>query len=52
MAENPKDQSAEIEPLSDGALEDVAGGSSGSCCSCTGCSGTSQDPPQGEIIIA
>ena len=45
MAENPKDQSAEIEPLSDEALEDVAGGSSGTCCSCTGCS----NPPAEEV---
>ena len=44
MAENPKDQGAEIEPLSDDALEDVAGGSSNGCCSCVGCS-----PPQEEV---
>jgi hypothetical protein len=49
MSDQEKDQMAEIdnieiEPLSDNALESVAGGtsdgSSGSCCSCCGCSGT------------
>ena len=44
MAENPQDAGTEIEPLSDDALEEVAGGSSNSCCSCNGCS-----PPQEEI---
>jgi len=48
MSEHEKDQMAEIdnieiEPLSEDALESVAGGasdgSSGSCCSCCGCSG-------------
>jgi hypothetical protein len=47
MSEHEKDQMAEIdnieiEPLSDDALESVAGGtsdgSSGSCCSCCNCS--------------
>jgi len=33
------DPKAEIEPLSDEALEEVAGGvSSDTCCSCTSCS--------------
>ncbi len=39
----PAPGTPEIEPLSDEALEDVAGGlareaSSNSCCSCSGCS--------------
>ncbi len=38
----PEPNKSEIEPLSDEALEDVAGGdSSDSCCSCTGCSAAS-----------
>ena len=40
----------EIEPLSDEALESVAGGtsdgSSGSCCSCCGCSSSTTQPSQ------
>jgi hypothetical protein len=40
----------EIEPLSDEALESVAGGlsdgSSGSCCSCCGCSATTPAPTE------
>jgi hypothetical protein len=49
MSDQEKDQMAEvdsieIEPLSEDALESVAGGasdgSSGSCCSCCGCSGS------------
>lgn len=35
----------DIEPLSDEALEEVAGGSSGSCCSCSGCSNSPVDQP-------
>jgi len=36
----PDPKKPEIEPLSDEALEEVAGGlSSDSCCSCTSCSG-------------
>jgi hypothetical protein len=46
VPQKPEDEKpvnkTEIEPLSDQALEDVAGGvsaiSSDSCCSCTGCS--------------
>ena len=42
----------EIEPLSDEALEDVAGGTdaagSSQCCSCSNCS-TSEDVPRNEI---
>ena len=39
--ETEKDKKAEIEPLSDEALEDVSGGdSSDGCCSCTACSGS------------
>ncbi|HEX2095302.1 MAG TPA: hypothetical protein VHG28_23095 [Longimicrobiaceae bacterium] len=32
----------EIEPLSDEALDEVAGGSSNTCCSCSGCSAADQ----------
>jgi len=58
MSEHEKNQMAEIdnieiEPLSDDALESVAGGtsdgSSGSCCSCCACSGAS--PEASEISI-
>jgi hypothetical protein len=35
---DPRYDPAEIEPLDDDALEDVAGGSTGQCCSCSGCS--------------
>jgi hypothetical protein len=58
MSEHEKDQMAEIdnieiEPLSDGALESVAGGtsdgSSGSCCSCCGCSGAAAGREVSEI---
>jgi hypothetical protein len=48
MAENPKDERIDIEPLSDDALEDVAGGqavgSSGQCCSCDSCSNPPPPP--------
>jgi hypothetical protein len=37
MADTPRND-ADIEPLSDEALEEVAGGSSGGCCSCDSCS--------------
>jgi hypothetical protein len=41
----------EIEPLSDAALESVAGGKSSdgsSCCSCNNCSNT--EPPKEELF--
>ena len=48
MAEHQNDQT-DIEPLSDEALEEVAGGlasdSSGSCCSCSGCSNSGPIKP-------
>lgn len=38
-ASTPAPNNAEVEPLSDEALEDVAGGtSSDTCCSCSDCS--------------
>jgi hypothetical protein len=52
MSEREMDKMAgidnlEIEPLSDEALESVAGGasdgSSGSCCSCCACSGSGEE---------
>jgi hypothetical protein len=51
MSDPRKD--TEIEPLSDEALEDVAGGSSGNCCSCSGCSSPPSDPPidEGPIYV-
>ena len=47
----------EIEPLSDEALEEVAGGSSSeSCCSCSGCSNSTREPtpmePAPDILLA
>ncbi len=49
MAENQYDQ-ADIEPLDDETLEEVAGGSSGSCCSCSNCS--VQPPSDSAILVA
>jgi hypothetical protein len=52
MSENQNDDLAkvddlEIEPLSDEALESVAGGTSGTCCTCSGdnCSSTKPATP-------
>ena len=53
MSENRDDlakmDDLEIEPLSDEALESVAGGTSGGCCTCSGDNCSSSNPPKEEV---